>query len=79
MTKHQTIRGGVHTEVPHDSAIKHVTGAADYCDDISEPVGTLHAYLGVSKIAHAKIKSVDYTQVLAAPGGVDGSRICLCV
>ena len=32
----------------HDSAHKHVTGAAEYTDDIAEPVGTLHAYLGLA-------------------------------
>jgi len=70
MTSTDKIQGGAHTDVKHDSAIKHVTGRADYCDDISEPVGTLHAYLGVSKIAHAKIKGIDYAQVRAAPGVV---------
>ena len=70
MTVQEKISGGVHTDVKHDSAIKHVTGSADYCDDISEPVGTLHGYFGVSKIAHAKIKNIDYSKVLAAPGVV---------
>lgn len=68
MTKQDKISGGVHTDVKHDSAIKHVTGRADYCDDINEPIGTLHAYLGVSKIAHAKINSIDYSRVRKAPG-----------
>ena len=27
---------------PHDSARKHVSGLADYTDDIDEPNGTLH-------------------------------------
>ncbi|NKB52403.1 MAG: xanthine dehydrogenase molybdopterin binding subunit [Rhizobiaceae bacterium] len=70
MTRHTKIHGAAHTDVQHDSAIKHVTGRADYCDDISEPVGTLHAYLGVSKIAHGKINSIDYAKVHAAPGVV---------
>ena len=26
---------------PHDSAIKHVSGLAEYTDDINEPPGTL--------------------------------------
>ncbi len=70
MTRPTRIHGAAHTDVQHDSAIKHVTGRADYCDDISEPIGTLHAYLGVSKIAHATINSIDYAQVRAAPGVV---------
>ena len=49
----QTIKGSVHTETRHDSAEKHVTGRAEYTDDIPEQVGTLHAYLGLSEMAHA--------------------------
>ena len=48
------IRGGVHRRSAHDSAHKHVTGAAEYTDDIAEPAGTLHAYLGLSDRAHAR-------------------------
>ncbi|MEP4290979.1 MAG: xanthine dehydrogenase molybdopterin binding subunit, partial [Rhizobiaceae bacterium] len=70
MSNSTKIRGGTNTDVKHDSAIKHVTGSADYCDDIAEPIGTLHAYLGVSKIAHATLKGIDYSKVLAAPGVV---------
>lgn len=65
-----TILGGVHTDLRHESAIKHVTGRADYCDDIPEPVGTLHAYLGLSTRAHAVIRALDLTAVRAAPGVV---------
>lgn len=63
-----TITGGVYSNRQHDSAIKHVTGRAEYCDDIVEPVGTLHAYLGVSDVAHAKIKGMDLSAVAAASG-----------
>ncbi len=66
----QTIRGGVHVEQRHDSAHKHVTGAAEYTDDIAEPVGTLHAYLGLADKAHAEIVSIDLDAVRAAPGVV---------
>ncbi|MEM8540593.1 MAG: xanthine dehydrogenase molybdopterin binding subunit [Pseudomonadota bacterium] len=62
------INGGVYTNRQHDSAIKHVTGRAEYCDDIAEPVGTLHAYLGVSDVAHAKINGMDLSAVEAANG-----------
>jgi xanthine dehydrogenase large subunit len=65
-----TIRGGVHSEQRHDSAHKHVTGAAEYTDDIAEPVGTLHAYLGLSDRAHAEIVGMDLDAVRAAPGVV---------
>lgn len=65
-----SIIGSAHTNVNHDSAIKHVTGRADYTDDIVQPEGTLHAYLGVSDVAHAKLLGIDFTDVLATPGVV---------
>ncbi len=63
-----SIRGTVHTDRIHDSAIKHVTGTADYTDDIPQPQGTLHAYLGVSNVAHAKLNALDLSAVRTAPG-----------
>ena len=42
------VKGAAHTSIIHDSAVKHVTGRADYTDDLLEPVGTLHGYLGLS-------------------------------
>lgn len=70
MTTPEPIRGTVHTEERHDSAHKHVTGQAEYTDDIAEPVGTLHAYLGLSTVAHGEIVSADYADVLTQPGVV---------
>jgi xanthine dehydrogenase large subunit len=64
------IRGGVHVEQRHDSAHKHVTGLAEYADDIPEPAGTLHAYLGLADRAHAEIVAMDLDPVRAAPGVV---------
>ncbi len=64
------IRGGVHTAQRHDSAHKHVTGLAEYTDDIPEPAGTLHACLGLSERAHAEVLSMDFDAVRAAPGVV---------
>ena len=62
------IKGAVHMDHIHESAIKHVTGRADYTDDIIEPVGTLHAYLGLSTRAHAKIIDMDLTPCLKMEG-----------
>ncbi len=62
--------GRLHTSTPHDSAIKQVAGRADYVDDLVEPEGTLHAYLGLSTRAHAEIASIDLDAVRAAPGVV---------
>ncbi|CUK09602.1 Aldehyde oxidoreductase [Ruegeria denitrificans] len=70
MKDNVSIIGSAHTNVKHDSANKHVTGRADYTDDIAQPEGTLHAYLGVSDVAHAKLLGIDFTDVLATPGVV---------
>ncbi|AUM73823.1 xanthine dehydrogenase molybdopterin binding subunit [Paracoccus jeotgali] len=60
--------GHAHSSIPHDSAIKHVTGRADYTDDLPEPQGLIHAYLGLSQCAHGKITGMDFTDTLASPG-----------
>ena len=60
----------MHTSVPHDSGAKHVSGRAEYIDDIPMPVGGLHAYLGLSKKAHARITAIDLEKVRSAPGVV---------
>ena len=60
----------LHVSVPHDSAIKQVAGRADYIDDLVEPEGTLHAYLGLSTKAHADIASINLDAVRSAPGVV---------
>ena len=54
----------------HDSAARHVAGEAVYIDDIAAPEGLLHAYLGLSRIAHGRLVSLDLAPVLAAPGVV---------
>ncbi|MBW4983650.1 xanthine dehydrogenase molybdopterin binding subunit [Mameliella sp. CS4] len=68
MKDNVTITGAVHQDRIHDSATKHVTGRADYTDDIALPEGALHAYLGVSDVAHATLKGIDLTAVRSAPG-----------
>ncbi|MCG7493595.1 xanthine dehydrogenase molybdopterin binding subunit [Thalassobius sp. Cn5-15] len=71
MNKHDTLpplKGLVNDDRQHDSAVKHVTGRAEYCDDIAEPMGTMHAYLGTSTVAHGRILSMDLDAVRAAPG-----------
>ena len=58
----------VHSSLAHDSAIKHVTGQAIYVDDIFEPAGLLHAYIGTSKTAHGRLKSLNLDAVRALEG-----------
>ncbi len=55
---------------PHESAILHVLGEAVYTDDIPEAQGTLHAALGLSAKAHARIVSINLEPVKAMPGVV---------
>ena len=67
MTSHG-IKGGVGRTLAHDSAHLHVTGEALYTDDLPEPAGLLHAAIGMSAQAHARLLSVDLTPVQNAPG-----------
>ncbi|MEQ8446083.1 MAG: xanthine dehydrogenase molybdopterin binding subunit [Pelagibacterium sp.] len=64
------IKGGVHVAQKHDSGHKHVSGMAEYIDDMLEPAGTLHAYLGLSTTAHGEIRSLALEAVRQAPGVV---------
>ncbi|MEM6711779.1 MAG: xanthine dehydrogenase molybdopterin binding subunit [Pseudomonadota bacterium] len=65
------IKGGVHQSIRHDSAHKHVTGEADYTDDVPTPVGTLHAYLGLSNCANGTIDTMDLSKVRSSLGVID--------
>ena len=62
------ISGAMHASLKHDSAHKHVTGTADYIDDIPEPANLLHGALGLSDRAHADIAGIDLSDVAAYPG-----------
>ncbi len=55
---------------PHESAAKHVSGYANYIDDIVEPEGTLYGAIGYSKKAHAIIKKLDLRNVWKSEGVV---------
>jgi xanthine dehydrogenase large subunit len=55
---------------PHESAELHVLGQATYTDDIPELQGTLHAALGLSSKAHARITAIDLAPVRASAGVV---------
>ena len=70
MLKPERLSGVVHSALPHDSAHKHVSGEALYVDDLPEPEGLLHAYFGVSHVAHGNIKAMDLEPVAAFPGVV---------
>jgi len=64
----ETAAGPVGAARSHDSAARHVAGEAVYIDDIAAPEGLLHAYLGLSEVAHGRLLSLDLDPVRAAPG-----------
>ena len=69
-----TARGENYTVVrqplAHDSAIKHVTGQAQYIDDLRVPAGTLHLAPGYAPIAAGRVTTLDLEPVKTAPGVV---------
>ncbi|MBA3519214.1 MAG: molybdopterin-dependent oxidoreductase, partial [Rhizobiales bacterium] len=64
----KAIRGGVRRPVAHDSATRHVSGEAVYVDDIPELPGTLQIYVAMSLRAHARIVTMDLSEVRKSPG-----------
>jgi xanthine dehydrogenase large subunit len=56
------------TVPPHDSAHLHVSGRANYADDIPLPPNALHGAFGMSSIAHGRVTRLDLAPVKAAPG-----------
>lgn len=56
--------------ITHESAHLHVSGKANYVDDIPEVEGTLYAGLGLAEIAHGKIINMDLSAVGQAEGVV---------
>ena len=59
----------------HDSAWLHVRGQARYIDDLREPEGLLHAAVGHSEEAHARITSMDLSAVRASGDPVLASEL----
>ena len=55
---------------PHESAHLHVAGEAAYIDDLPELAGTLHCALGLSPVAHGRVKALSLDALRALPGVV---------
>ncbi len=66
-----TATGVVGRDHAHESAHLHVAGSATYIDDLPELAGTLHAALGLSPVAHGKLKRIDLAALRALPGVVE--------
>ncbi len=58
-------------DVGHESAVKHVTGAAIYVDDITPAVEQCYVAIGGSSIAFGEITHIDLKEVRASDGVVD--------
>ena len=58
----------VRRPLAHESAALHVTGKAVYVDDIALPEGSVHITLGLSPVAHGRLKLIDVEQALLMPG-----------
>ena len=58
----------VHQPLPHDSAEKHVRGAAPYLDDLRPPAGVLHLAVGGSPVACGRVRRLDLVRVEQAEG-----------
>lgn len=55
----------------HESAIKHVTGRADYIDDLKAPADAIHVALGLSPVAHGRLVRLDLEAIRRLPGVID--------
>ena len=79
MNKHEApiTLASLHTSTRHDSGPKHVTGTAEYIDDMIEPAGTMHAYLALSTRAHphGSVSVPLSWQELAAEAASDGYTV----
>ena len=58
----------LHQNQHHESATRHVTGAARYVDDLPHPPGLLHALIVPSTVAHARITHIYTESAKAVPG-----------
>ena len=58
----------VFARAAHDSALEHVTGRAQFIDDMPELPGTLEVVLVTSPHAHAEIVGIDAAPARATPG-----------
>ena len=68
MPRNEPMLRHVRQPLPHDSAVKHVQGSADYIDDMPEPEGTLHVAIGGAPVARGRITKLDLDRVRAFPG-----------
>nr|XP_038939552.1 aldehyde oxidase 2 isoform X1 [Rattus norvegicus] len=71
VNSHQPLQDPVGRPIMHLSGLKHATGEAVFCDDIPRVDKELFMALVTSTRAHARIISIDSSEVLDLPGVVD--------
>ena len=54
--------------IPHDSAVTHVTGESLFIDDTPPVRGELSVGIFASPIASGRLTHLDYTEALEIPG-----------
>ena len=64
----QNKKNFINEKRPHESGVKHVSGSANYTDDIPELPKTLFGAIGWSKKAHAIIKKMNLDEVMKSEG-----------
>src|SRR5688572_18124195 len=55
-------------DIPHDSAVTHVTGESIFLDDLPPLAGELLAGIVPSPVAHGRIKKLDLSASANVPG-----------
>ncbi|RDV27538.1 xanthine dehydrogenase molybdopterin binding subunit [Alteromonas aestuariivivens] len=66
-----TPKGAVNQSVPHESAIRQVTGLARYVDDMPHPSDLCYAAVGLSQAAAGQLSQIDLEAVRSSTGVID--------
>lgn len=66
----QLLQGRAGQSRPHESADRHVSGAAEYIDDKTPLAGMLHLCPVLSECAHGRIVNIDISASIMVPGVV---------
>lgn len=58
-------------QMPHESAVRQVSGSARYVDDIPPAANMKHAAIGISSVVSGNLVNVDLDAVRTSPGVID--------
>ena len=71
MSSEQGLDNVVGANVPHESATAHVSGSAQYIDDLPLPRRSLHVAVAFAPVARGTLEQLDQDAVRTAEGVVD--------